>query len=94
MPLPLYDNDFNLNMPIIPNLDGFITIETGNKETIVEDAPMEMKIRQGSYRSNPFVLSYLLDTTDYLIGTYSYRVKVDMPDGTSRVSKDFNFTVS
>jgi hypothetical protein len=94
MPLPLYDNDFNTNMPIIPALEGSITIQTGNGEALVEDAPMEMGLRQGSYRSNPFVLRYTIDTTQFLIGTYNYRVKVRLPDGSSRVSKDFVFTVS
>lgn len=94
MPLPLYDNDFNTNMPIIPNLDGFITIYTNNNEMLVEDAPMEIGLRQGSYRSNPFVLKYTIDTSNFLIGTYRYRVKVNLPDGSNRVSKNFIFTVS
>lgn len=94
MPLPLYDYDFNRNMPIIPNLQGTITIETGRCEVLVDSAPMEIGLRQGSYRSNPFVLKYTIDTSDFLIGTYNYRVKVTLPDGSTRVSPNFVFTVS
>ncbi len=94
MPLPLYDNDYNLNMPIIPALIGSITISTGSCETIVDNAPMEIGLRQGSYRSNPFVLKYTIDTNKFLIGTYKYRVTVKLPDGSTRTSGDFILTVS
>lgn len=94
MPLPLYDYDFNSNIPVIPALEATITIETGNNEVLVDDAVMEIGLRQGSYRSNPFVLRYTIDTTQFLIGTYQYRVKIRLPDGSTRVSKDFIFTVS
>lgn len=96
MPLPLYDYNFNLVAPLIPYLDATITIKTENCETIVEDDPCTIKIRQGSYRTNPFVLSYNLDTTmaGFYIGTYKYRITVLMPDGSKRVSQDFILTIS
>ena len=94
MPLPLYDFDYNLNVPMLPYLTGTITIETMNKEVIVDAAPMEMGIRQGSYRTNPFVLKYSIDTRSFLIGTYKYRVTVTLPDGGTRTSPDFILTVS
>lgn len=94
MPLPLYDYDFNLNAPILPFLVGTIKIETANKEVMVADAPMTIGLRQGSYRSNPFVMRYTIDTLSFLIGTYRYRVTVTLPDGSTRTSKDFIFTIA
>jgi len=94
MPLPLYDFDYNLNVPAIPNMTATISIETGNKERVVDAEPMEMGIRQGSYRTNPFVFRYMIDTTSFLIGTYQYRVTVTLPDGTTRTSPDFVLTIS
>jgi hypothetical protein len=89
MPLPLYDFDFNLVAPIIPQLQATITIETSNNETLVSDAPMTIGIRQGSYRTNPFTLRYTVDTSTFLKGTYRYQVKVVLPNGETRVSDYF-----
>jgi len=94
MPLPLYDYDFNLNVPVIPFFTATITIETMSKEVLVDAVQMEMGIRQGSYRSNPFVFRYMVNTSSFLIGTYKYRVTITLPDGTTRASKDFIMTVS
>lgn len=94
MPLPLYDFDYNLVMPIIPYINATISVKTENEELIIDDAPMTIKLRQGAHRTNPFVLSYLLNTLDYFIGTYKYRIKLVLPDGTTRVSGNFYFTVS
>lgn len=93
MPLPLYDFNYNLVMPIIPYLKPTITIETAANEVIVQDAECRMGIRQGSYRSNPFVIQYLIDTSDFLKGTYQYYIKIALPNGTSRVSKRFNLSI-
>ncbi len=93
MPLPLYDYDYKKLAPIIPALKGRITIETQNCETIVSDAEMKIGLRSGSYRSNPYVLKYLVDTTKFLKGTYKYKVSVDLPNGESRVSDYFYLTV-
>jgi len=94
MPLPLYDYDFNLVSPMIPFLDATIKVETRNCELMVDNEPMTIGIRQGSYRSNPFVLRWNLDTSRFMVGSYSYRVTVRLPNGSSRVSKDYIFTVS
>ena len=93
MPLPLYDYDYNLVAPIIPFLEATITVETRNCELLVDAEAMTIGIRQGSYRANPFVLRWTLDTTRFLIGTYRYKVKITMPDGTTRVSKWMIFDV-
>lgn len=94
MPLPLYDYNFNLVNPLIPFLQAKISVETRHKELLVDEETMTIGIRQGSYRSNPWVLKYLLDSTKFLKGTYQYRIKLVLPDGTSRVSRDFIFTVN
>jgi hypothetical protein len=93
MPLPLYDYNKGLVDPLIPFLSATITIETPHREVLVSKAPMTIGLRQGSYRTNPWVLKYNLDTSSYLKGTYNYRVLIQLPDGTSRASKSFVFTV-
>jgi hypothetical protein len=94
MPLPLYDYDYNLVAPIIPYIDAKIDMWTVHKEPIITQEPMTIKLRQGAYRSNPFVLSYLFDTEDIFIGTYKYRITLTLPDGTTRISPDSFITVS
>jgi hypothetical protein len=94
MPLPLYDFNFNQIMPLIPYLKASITIFTKGCETIVDNEPMEMGLRQGSYRTNPFNTKYFLDTSRFLKGTYMYRVTLELPDCQTIVSPDFSFTVS
>lgn len=93
MPLPLYEYDYNLVTPLIPFLKPSITISTMNCETLVENDAMSIGLRQGNYRSNPWVLKYLIETTKFLKGTYKYRVTLSLPDGTSRTSSDFIFTI-
>lgn len=93
MPLPLYDYNFNLVTTILPMLSAVIRVETRNCELLVDDEAMTIGLRQGSYRSNPFVLRWDLDTNRFLIGTYRYRVIVTLPDGSTRASPYFNFTV-
>lgn len=94
MPLPLYDYNFNLVNPIIPFLQPTITIETQHCELLVDRAACTIGIRHGSYRSNPWVVKYELDTTDFLKGTYRYYITLNMPDGTTRVSRKFILTIS
>jgi hypothetical protein len=94
MPLPLYDYDFNLVAPVLPQLTGTITISTGNNEVLVEQYPLTLGLRQGSYRSNPYVFRYMVDTTKFLKGTYQYSVTAILPDGTTRTSKQFILTIS
>ena len=80
--------------PMIPFLKPTITIDTMNCELIVDDAACRIGIRQGSYRSNPYVIQYDLDTSKFLKGTYRYQLKLTLPNGTTRVSRKFIFTVS
>lgn len=94
MPLPLYDYNYNLVHSIIPMLQATITIKTSNDELLIDKSPLTIGVRQGSYRTNPWVLRYNLDTSKFLKGTYTYQVNISMPDGTSRVSKPFIFTIS
>lgn len=94
MPLPLYDYNFNLVNPIIPFLNPTITIETQNCELLVDEEPCRIGIRQGSYRSNPWVIQYDLDTRRFLKGTYRYFIKLTLPNGSTRVSRKFILTIS
>ena len=94
MPLPLYDYNHNLVVPLIPFLNGYIHIETQNCEVIIDREPMVIGIRQGSYRSNPFVMRFLVDTCSYMAGTYRYYVSIEMPNGQVLRSKELDFTVS
>jgi hypothetical protein len=94
MPLPLYDYNFNLVNPLIPFLQPTISVETQHSELITENASARMGIRQGSYRSNPWVIQYDLDTSRYLKGTYNYWITLNLPDGSTRVSRKFIFTIN
>lgn len=93
MPTPLYDYNYNLVAPMMPFLQASITISTQYNEILVQDAAMTIGIRHGSYRSNPYVLRYNLDTTQFLKNTYRYRILIQLPDGSTRASKFFIFTV-
>lgn len=94
MPLPLYDFDFNRIAPIIPQLKAFITIKTENNEIIVDDAPMTIGLKQGSFRSNPFVVRFLLDTSTFFIGSFVYRIKLLLPNGETRISDDLFLSIA
>lgn len=93
MPLPLYDYNASLVNPIIPFLRPTITIETNKCEILVQDADACIGIRQGSYRTNPWVVRYTLDTSGFLKGTYKYQITLNLPNGESRVSQSFNFSI-
>ena len=93
MPLPLYDFDFNRIAPIIPQLRALITMQTENCEILIDRDPCRIGIRQGSYRTNPFVVQYQLDTSNFLTGTYVYRITLLLPNGETRVSDDFRLTI-
>jgi hypothetical protein len=94
MPLPLYDYDYNLVAPLIPYLVSTISIWTDSGEPVISNAPCTIGTRQGAFRSNPWVIKYMINTCNFFNGTYRYRVQVALPDGTTRVSGDFFFTVS
>jgi hypothetical protein len=94
VPVPLYDFNFNLVMPIIPQLQPSIRIETENNELLVDWEPAVIGLRMGAYKDSPFVVQYLLDTSRFLVGTYRYQILVRLPNGQSRTSEKFTFTVS
>ena len=94
MPLPLYDYDYNQTMTIIPFIDAYITISTRNCEMLVNNEKMEMGLRQGSYRTNPFVAKYLLDTNKFLKGTYDYQITLNLFDSQKIVSPKYTITIS
>lgn len=85
-PLPLYDYDTAKMSAIIPSLQATITFVTACNELLVDAEPMYVGLRQGSYRSNPYELKYLLDSNRFLKGTYKYRIDVNLPDGQIRSS--------
>lgn len=93
MPTPLYDFNRALVMPMMPFLRATITVSTQNCELLIDNEDMSTILRTGSYRTNPYVFKWNLDTSRFLKGTYKYRVKIAMPDGSTRVSPDFNFSV-
>lgn len=94
MPIPLYDYNFNLVNPMIPFIQPTITIETQHNELLVDNDICRIGIRQGSYKTNPWVIQYDLDTNSFLKGTYRYYITLKLPTGGTRVSKKFIFTVS
>lgn len=94
MPLPLYDFNFNELVPLIPYLRATISIETRNCEVLVKDDPMQIGLRSGSFRTNPYEFKYLLDTTKFLIGTYRYKIVLQLPDGTTKASPYFVLQVA
>jgi len=115
VPLPLYDFDYNKIIPLIPQLQAYIHIETENGEVIVGGTPetdcdgnicvgsdgeaeiqgvCRIGLRQGSYRTNPYVVQYRIDTSQFLIGTYKYRIILMLPNGETRVSDDMRFDIS
>jgi len=94
MPLPLYDYDHCRIVPLIPFFEPTISVRTKNCEALVDSMPMTMGLRQGTYRSNPFVCKYLLNTSMFLIGTYEYNITIRLPDGQTIVSPTYTFTVS
>lgn len=94
MPLPLYDFDFNKIAPIIPRLKAFLSLQTDNCELLIDRAPMSIGLRQGTFRSNPFVLQYLFNTNLVLKGSYQYQVTVCLPNGETRTSPSFHLQVA
>ena len=95
MPLPLYDYDRSRIGPMIPQISSFITIETDAGEVLsgLEKAPCTIGLRQGTYRSNPYVVQCMLDTSGFLKGTYVYRITLELPNGEVRISEPFRFKI-
>lgn len=94
MPLPLYDFDPDLIMPALAQIQATISVETVSCELLVQDEPMTIGLRTGSYRANPFVLRWRLDTTRFIKGTYRAQVKATLPDGTVHASPKMPLTIS
>jgi len=94
-PLPKHDFDYNKFAPSIAQLNPTITVSTTHKELIagLVDAPCNIGIRQGSHLNSPFVVQCLIDTRLLLRGTYRYRIKVPLSDGSVVISEEFSFTV-
>lgn len=95
MPLPLYDYDQNKINPILPQLCPFITIETEEGEVLagLEYQPCELGIRQGTYRTNPYVVRCLLNTAGFLKGSYVYKITLELPNSSILVSPPMRFYV-
>ena len=91
-PLPLYDYNYNVLAPIIPQLNPTITIHTTNCELLIEDAPCKIGIRQGKNRNAPYVIQCFIDTRTLVRGTYQYTVKVNIEDRII-ISPRFHFTI-
>ena len=95
MPLPLYDYDQNRINPMMPQICPFITVSTEEGEVLsgLEKAPCKLGLRQGSYRTNPYVVQCSLDTNNFLKGTYVYRIILELPNGESRISEPLRFKI-
>lgn len=89
IPMPMYNYNRALVESLVPYINAFITIGTQHHEYIVRDCKMELGFRQGQYSSNPWSLKYSIDTNKFLKGSYWYQVKLELPDGSSRVSNKF-----
>jgi hypothetical protein len=93
-PLPLYDYDYNKIAPMIPHMSAFFSLATDSCELLIDQQPMRIGLRQGTYRSNPFTLQYTFDTRTVLKGSYQYWVTLCLPNGESRTSPRFALQVS
>lgn len=94
MPLPLYDFNYNKIMPLLPLLQATITVFTDHQEVVIDKAAMSIGLRMGTYRTNPFTLKYLLDSSKLFKGSYKFKVEVALPNGETRVSPEFPLQVN
>lgn len=95
MPLPLYDWDRSRFGAMIPQTLAYITVETEHCEILtgLEKAPCRIGLRQGTYRTNPYVVQATLDASAFLKGSYRYRITLELPNGETRVSEPFRFHI-
>ena len=95
MPLPLYDFDRGRFGSMIPQICPYITVETEEGEILegLEKAPCKIGLRQGTYRTNPYVVQCPLDTGAFLKGQYRYRITLELPNGESRISEPFRLHI-
>lgn len=90
LPLPLYSCSSNL-FNIFPFCTATYSIGTQNCEILVDSEPAE--IVGISNRTFPYGIKFKLNSASYLKGTYWYSVMVQLPDGTSRTSEKFYFSI-
>lgn len=93
-PLPLYDYDYNKVAPLIPLFKPTLSLMTDNCELLIDRAPMRMGLRQGSYRSNPFVAQYRFDSNLVYKGSYKYQMVLQLPNGETRASPWYSLLVA
>ncbi len=95
MPLPLYDWDQTRIGPMIPQICPFIEVSTEEGEILegLEKFPCKMGLRQGTYRSNPYVVQCPLETIGFLKGSYRYRIILELPNGESRISEPLRLEI-
>jgi len=95
MPLPLYDWDQSRIGPIIPQICPYIEVSTEEGEILegLEKFPCKMGLRQGTYRTNPYVVQCNLATSGFLKGSYRYRIILDLPNGENRISEPLRFEI-
>lgn len=93
-PLPLYDHNWNLIIPLIPHLNPTITVHTTKGELIegLSDVSCKLGVRQNANRNSPFVVQCLIDTRTLLRGTYSYFIKMNIRNRVI-TSNEFYFMV-
>ena len=101
MPLPLYDFDFNLVAPLIPQITATFTLLSENEELLIDNEAMTIGVRMGSFRSNPFTTQFRFNTSlvestgcPLLKGTYKYKVTLTLPNSETRVSPEFSLQIS
>ena len=80
---------------MVPQICPFITVETEEGEILegLEKAPCKIGLRQGTYRTNPYVVQCPLDTGAFLKGQYRYRITLELPNGESRISEPFRLHI-
>lgn len=95
MPLPLYDWDQTRIGPMIPQICPFIEISTEEGEILegLEKFPCRIGLRQGTYRTNPYVVQCPLATLGFLKGSYRYRIILELPNSESRISEPLRFEI-
>jgi hypothetical protein len=95
MPLPLYDWDQTRIGPMIPQICPFIEVSTEEGEILegLEKFPCRMGLRQGTYRTNPYVVQCPLETIGFLKGSYRYRIILELPNGETRISEPLRFEI-
>jgi hypothetical protein len=76
-PLPRYSYEYNQLAALIPLIKPTISFQTTAHELLpgMANIPCTIGMRQGHSRA-PFVVQCLMDTTNLLIGTYRYNIRL------------------